>query len=98
MGKDLIAHTEGLRRQAQDIICAAYNRGFKDGDKHETVKWIPTSERLPEPEVMVLVTTKTVKGVRSVNRAYYMDGFWHGSGSMANVTAWMQLPEPYVEK
>lgn len=60
--------------------------------------WIPVTERLPEPEVLVLVTTKTTKGVRNVNRAYYMNGFWHGSGSMAGVTAWMPLPEPYREE
>ena len=47
---------------------------------------------------MVLVTCCSKKGWRSVNRAYYMDGAWHGSGSMAGVTAWMPLPEPYKEE
>ena len=60
--------------------------------------WIPVTERLPETEDMMLVTAKTTKGVRSVNRAYYMNGSWHGSGSMANVTAWMPLPAPYEEE
>lgn len=61
----------------------------------EAPKWIPEKERLPENDEMVLVTCITKKGVRSVNRAYYSSGFWHGSGSMSGVIAWMPLPEPY---
>ena len=57
--------------------------------------WIPCSERLPESDYMCLVSCKTKKGVKSVNRAYYSNGFWHGSGSMSGVEAWMPLPEPW---
>lgn len=32
MAKDVINRTEGLRRQAQEIICQAYERGYKDGE------------------------------------------------------------------
>lgn len=32
MAKDVINRTEGLRRQAQGIICLAYERGYKDGE------------------------------------------------------------------
>lgn len=32
MAKDVINRTEGLRRQAQEIICKAYERGYKDGE------------------------------------------------------------------
>ena len=59
------------------------------------MEWIPVSERLPESDYMCLVSCKTKKGVQSVNRAYYSDGYWHGSGSMSGVEAWMPLPEPY---
>ena len=59
--------------------------------------WIPCSERLPEDDEMVLVTCETKKGTRNVNRAYHSGGFWHGSGSMSGVIAWMPLPEPYRE-
>lgn len=61
-------------------------------------QWIPIAERLPEDDTMMLVTGRTKKGFLSVNRAYYSNGCWHGSGSMAGVIAWMPLPEPYVEE
>ena len=60
------------------------------------MEWIPVSDRLPESDYMCLVSCKTKKGVKSVNRAYYSNGFWHGSGSMSGVEAWMPLPEPYT--
>lgn len=57
--------------------------------------WIPVEERLPEDETMMLVTCQTKAGRRSVNRAWYGAGCWHGTGSMSGVTAWMPLPDPY---
>ena len=56
-------------------------------------KWIDVKERLPLPDMRVLVCCKTQKGVRSINLAYQVNGFWHGNGSMAGVTHWMRLPE-----
>ena len=58
-------------------------------------RWIPVEERLPEDEEMVLVTCQTKSGKKSVNRAWYGYGFWHGTGSMSGVIAWRPLPEPY---
>ncbi len=57
--------------------------------------WIPVEECLPADDEMVLVSCMTMKGVKSVNRAYYSGGTWHGSGSMSRVQAWMPMPEPY---
>lgn len=57
--------------------------------------WIPVTERLPESDDMMLVTARPKKGEPNVNRAFYMAGSWHGSGSMSNVVAWMPLPEPW---
>lgn len=58
-------------------------------------EWTPVTVALPEEDVVVLVSCRTQKGVNNVNRAYYSDGFWHGSGSMSGVKAWMPMPEPY---
>ena len=63
--------------------------------KHTPAGWIPVEEKLPEDDDMVVITCRTKKGVRSVNRAYYDGIFWHGIGSMSGVVAWMPLPEPY---
>ena len=63
----------------------------------EVFEWVPVTERLPEDEEMKLVTCRTKKGILNVNRAYYMDEAWHGSGTMSGVVAWMELPEPYEE-
>lgn len=57
--------------------------------------WIPVEEALPETDEIMLVTCRTKKGQLSVNRAYYHNGFWHGSGSMSGVIAWQPLPRPY---
>ena len=63
--------------------------------KHMNDGWIPVEERLPEDDEMMLVTCETKSGRRSVNRAWYGNGFWHGSGSMSGVIAWQSLPETY---
>jgi len=57
--------------------------------------WIPVSNRLPSDDEMKLVTCETKKGVKNVNRAYYSEGSWHGSGSMSGVIAWSAMPKPY---
>ena len=81
-------------RGAYEIAVKAANKAFENRWT-QWVEWIPCSERLPETDDIMLVTCKPKKGSPNVNRAYYMDGTWHGSGSMSNVTAWMPLPEPY---
>ncbi len=60
-------------------------------------EWMPCDIDVPVDDRMVLVTCKTKKGTLSVNRAYYDGEYWHGSGSMSGVIAWMPLPEPYTE-
>ena len=57
--------------------------------------WTPVEDAKPDDDVMVLVSCRTKKGVRNVNRAYWSGKWWHGSGSMSGVEAWMPLPEPY---
>lgn len=57
--------------------------------------WIPVEERLPNDEEMMLVTCQKKAGRKSINRAWYGQGSWHGTGSMSGVIAWRPLPEPY---
>ena len=101
MRNDLVSRLDVMKALEKEYARKGTGDGLKLAWIEKAVNtpegWIPVTERLPETEDMMLVTAKTTKGVRSVNRAYYMNGFWHGSGSMANVTAWMPLPEPYKE-
>ncbi len=61
--------------------------------------WIPIEDLLPHPFEIVLVTCVNKKGQSDVNRAYRdTKGYWHGSGSMACVIAWMPRPRPYCGK
>lgn len=85
-------------REVQDEDIANFNRDvewLRDFICRMDAGWIPVQERLPEDDSMVLVTSQTKKGIRSVNRAYCDGAFWHGSGSMSCVIAWRPLPEPY---
>lgn len=59
--------------------------------------WVPVSENLPDKNVRVLVACQTKKGFRSHNLAYYVDGHWHGTGSMSGVTHWRELPVLPIE-
>lgn len=81
-----------------DVLNAVYSQPTADVVERKRGEWIPCSERLPDNDDIMLVSCRTKKGVNSVNRAYYADGFWHGSGSMSGVTAWMLLPEPYTKE
>ena len=67
-------------------------------------KWIPVEERLPEDDVIVLVTVSGFCGYITFSNAIELgnlcsDGSWFIEGypdwDDPNVTAWMPLPEPY---
>ena len=87
---------EMFRNGCLESIEALMSEG-KIFDIETDLVWIPVTDRLPEDEEMKLVTCRTKKGILNVNRAYYMDGAWHGSGTMSGVIAWIELPEPYRE-
>lgn len=66
-------------------------------------QWIPVTERLPEEEGWYLVYTTPNREHKSINKARFCKGYawgnfepyWCGAGgNWANVTHWMQLPEP----
>lgn len=66
----------------------------KETNNGNSKTWIPVTQALPETDEIVAVTAVTKKGIKSWNRAYYDGTTWHGSGSMAGVTAWMKIT-PY---
>lgn len=66
-------------------------------------KWIPVSERLPEPNQYVLMTTawgSVTIGERiypSINNTVYFIHDGNTNAELDDVLAWMPLPEPYKE-
>ena len=63
------------------------------------VGWIPCSERLPEDETEVLVSTKNFVYMAELN-THFGDRLWEesdGHWTIEGVTAWMPLPEVYIE-
>lgn len=54
--------------------------------------WISVNSGLPENDKRVLVCCETKAGQRNINLAYFDGNAWHGNGSMAGVTHWMELP------
>jgi len=66
---------------------------FEALKEQRSQSWIPVTERLPETTDHVLVSCKTKKGVKIVNRSYYNGKHW--AGVMSGVEAWMPLPAPY---
>ena len=56
-------------------------------------RWIPVTEKIPPDQEEVLVLTRSKNGVRNVDKGYWaIDHFIHRG--RAEVTRWMQLPEP----
>lgn len=85
------------KQELVDRLAEYENTGMEPDEIRDIPKWIPVEDGLPEDESIMLVTCQNKTGNKSVNRAYY-DGFWHGTGSMAGVVAWMPLPEPYTRE
>ena len=62
-------------------------------------KWIPCSERLPERNRVVLVTTKwgeVTEGVKLSGNAWFI-GRGEENAFDSDIIAWMPKPEPYKE-
>ena len=58
-------------------------------------KWIPVTERMPEPFQPVIVCHKNGKGEHVVEVGFKREDFWRTWGSrIKNITHWMPLPEP----
>lgn len=57
----------------------------------DTRRWIPVSERLPEPYQHIIATVRHIGwNEEEYNRVVYM-----AYGGESNILAWMPLPEPW---
>lgn len=63
-------------------------------------RWIPTCEKLPEPDTDVLVTyiIDADNTVFYTAVCWHFNGVWVCEGERHFVIAWMPLPEPYREE
>ena len=98
-----------LKQIEKDIYVSSLESTFKQDSKscaiHKAIemlqaepsvypqKWIPVTERLPEDNLKVFVSTKTAVGIAAHNELgwYTPDTYFDG------VIAWMPLPEPWKE-
>ena len=88
--------THGFCINTQDVLdhlCA-----MPSADVQPVVHWIPCSERLPEPNEMVLISVNgevDADWIAVDNTGY---GCWYRTMRCAiDIDAWMPLPEPYQE-
>lgn len=81
-------------------IDAVYRKlkDYEDAEEHEQYgKWIPVSERLPEESLNSVIGWDTYRN-RCCFVQYLGGRFVLGDDIYSvNVTAWMPLPEPYLE-
>lgn len=66
--------------------------------KQEADRWIPITEKLPEPYKEVIVTD--VETIDAYTSEYHGGGYWGtDTGDAKNrIIAWKPFPEPYTEE
>lgn len=75
------------------------DNGQMSGQSASNNGWTSINEGLPELDKRVLVVCETKEGKRNINLAYWDGIAWHGNGSMAGVTHWMEQPRlPMLKK
>lgn len=107
--KNGIGHDfEGYSSYSLDVISDYMKKYFMPSAEPEP-HWIPCSERLPNVNGIYIVTRRISDGFecRNITDACYFDGSntWHDDTRvnherkyLADVLAWMPLPEPYMEE
>jgi hypothetical protein len=93
-------HNCGSTKCVNDLLLSAANELDKQRvtDNNAGCKWIPVTERLPEPEKCVLIYSKhgrVAEGKR--NRFGIWTQFRWSVTELRGVTHWMPLPEPPKE-
>ena len=94
------AVAEGLKRTFVEYRDAAEKMLNKVPSAQPEQRWIPTSEKLPEYDKPVLLSTawgKTEIGFWT-QRGWMIVACSYREFEQSAVTAWMPLPEPYVER
>ncbi|MGN0787103.1 MAG: DUF551 domain-containing protein [Christensenellales bacterium] len=77
---------------ALDMAISAL-RARQEQESKPLNEWISVKDKLPEDQVEVLVLTRSMKGMRNVDKGYLsIDHFIHRG--RAQVTHWMPMPEP----
>ena len=70
--------------------------GFIEDVKLADPRWVSVTDRVPHRDPMndtrYEVCTKTKRGIRNINIAWFDGQSWHGTGTHANVTHWRELP------
>lgn len=85
MAKDTINRTEGLRRQAQEIICQAYERGYKDGEADGLNHANQTCYGYPAEELLAFGLACKRAGVTNEELSWFMHNteiIWNTVASM----------------
>ncbi len=86
-------------RQRDDFNFREYELETRIAELEQAQRWIPVSERLPEPYVKVLACTES--GYMEVDYRYAEPIIEVGVAefySLENVTHWMPLPQPPEDK
>jgi hypothetical protein len=88
-----LAYQNGYAEGHEKGYKEGFLRGF-DAGKQDAQKWIPVTERLPENDTYINVTTDGV-----VVQAYWHNGRFYaftaiGVATVGGVTHWMPLTEP----
>lgn len=67
-------------------------------EKQEQDRWIPITEKLPEPYKTVIVTD--IETIDTYTSEYHGGGYWNTDTGDAKgrIIAWRPLPEPYTEE
>ena len=78
-----------------NIAEMSYNNGYAKGLEDGKPKWIPVTERLPEPFEVVCVYVPAEQRVTDAYMTRHNE--WVGIRMISVVTHWMELPEPPKE-
>lgn len=64
---------------------------------HETARWVPVTERLPDDGVYVLASVSEPDDVTGTCITRHLSGDWACSRNGYVVVAWQPLPKPWVK-